>query len=185
MSKSLNKTDSKKILDILQKRFEENTQRHPNIKWKDVEKKLLDQPSKLWSLSQMEDSDGEPDVVFFDSKSKEFHFYDCSKETPKARVSLCFDKEAWTSRKENKPKGNAMDLAKEMGTEILDEEEYFYLQSLEPFDLKTSSWLKTPTEIRKLGGAIFGDRRFNRVFIYHNTAISYYGVRGFRTKLIV
>lgn len=159
--------------------------RHKDIEWKKVEEKLKTHPEKLWSLNEMEESGGEPDVVGFDKKTSEYIFYDCSGESPKGRRSLCYDREALESRKKHKPKNSAMDLAGDMGIELLTEEEYYKLQELGEFDSKTSSWLKTPNELRKLGGAIFGDYRFGRVFIYHNGAESYYGARGFRGSLKV
>lgn len=184
--KSILSTESKEaLITILHKRFEKNMHRHKGIQWEEVLNRLEANPNKIWSLNEMELSGGEPDVVYYDKKQKEYHFYDCSKETPKGRRSLCYDKQGWNERKEHRPAGNAIDMAKDMGVELINEEQYFYLQSLESFDLKTSSWLLTAPELRSLGGAIFGDCRFNRVFIYHNTAASYYGVRGFRTILIV
>ncbi len=176
----LSKNRSKELLNTLQLRFEKNNHRHNSIKWSDVETKLIQQPKKLWSINEMELTGGEPDVIDYDKQNNVFIYCDCSKESPKGRRSLCYDQEALDSRKENKPKGNAINMAFEMGVEILDENQYIYLQSLENFDLKTSSWLKTPTEVRSLGGAIFGDFRFGRVFYYHNGAESYYAARGFR-----
>ncbi|MBW8361873.1 MAG: DUF4256 domain-containing protein [Kaistella sp.] len=179
------KTNSSSILPTLQTRFEENMQRHKDLKWPEIEKKLEANPKKIESLQKMEESGGEPDVVGFDKKSGEYLFYDCAAESPKERRSFCYDKAALDKRKENKPKNNAMDAASAMGTELLTEEEYRYLQTLGNFDTKTSSWLKTPENIRKLGGAIFGDFRFGTVFIYHNGADSYYASRGFRGVLRV
>ncbi len=173
------------LLSTLQARFEKHVTRHKGVSWASVLAKLSDSPDKLRSLSEMERTGGEPDVVGFDKKTGEYIFYDCSAESPKGRTSTCYDREGLESRKEHKPANNAIDMALEMGIELLTEEEYRELQALGEFDLKTSSWLKTPAEIRKLGGAIFGDRRFGRVFVYHNGAQSYYGVRGFRGSLRV
>jgi hypothetical protein len=178
----------KQINDLFSKlktRFEKNTNRHKGIEWKNVEAKLLANTAKLWSLNEMETTDGEPDVISYDKKTNEYTFVDCAAESPKARRSLCYDKEALDSRKENKPKGSAMQMATAMGVEILNEEKYRALQQLGNFDTKTSSWLLTPTSIRKLGGSIFGDYRFGQVFVYHNGAESYYGSRGFRGMLRV
>ncbi|QOW09213.1 DUF4256 domain-containing protein [Kaistella flava (ex Peng et al. 2021)] len=173
------------LLQILQHRFESNMNRHSNLNWDDILNKLNKNPEKLESLLQMEESGGEPDVVGLDEKSGEYLFYDCAAESPKGRRSFCYDKEALDKRKENKPKNNAVDAAKSMGIEILNEEEYRELQTLGTFDNKTSSWLKTPENIRKLGGAIFADFRFDTIFIYHNGAESYYAGRGFRGVLRV
>lgn len=178
-----NKLSSKQqseILEILKDRFEKNMKRHKNLKWIDIQKKLENKVEKLWSLNEMEKTGGEPDVVGINKKTGEYVFYDCSPESPKERRSLCYDLAAWKSRKEFKPKNNAMDVATEMGIEILTEEEYRELQKIGNFDTKTSSWLKTPDEIRKLDGAIFADFRYGHVFVYHNGAESYYGSRGFR-----
>ena len=184
MAKKIQKTLSKgaqtELLDILKRRFLKNKQRHLAIEWDFVEARLLAQPDKLWTLNEMEMSGGEPDVVAKDLKTGVVHFYDCAAERPKGRRSLCYDREALESRKEFKPSSNVMDMAEEMGVEVLTESEYRYLQQLGTFDSKTSSWLKTPESIRALGGAIFGDFRFNQVFIYHNGAQSYYGSRAFR-----
>ncbi len=171
------------ILTILEDRFDENMNRHKGLKWDDVRAKLEAHVEKLWSLSEMERTGGEPDLVGHNKKADEYIFYDCSAETPKERRSLCYDREAWDSRKENKPKGTAVDTAAAMGIEILTEDQYLDLQKLGEFDLKTSSWVKTPGEVRSLGGAIFCDRRFGRVFTYHNGAESYYAARGFRGSL--
>lgn len=181
--KSLSEKQCAELLSALQARFEKNTDRHKGIAWVKVLAKLEAEPAKLWSLSEMERTGGEPDVVGFDKKAGEYIFYDCSAETPKGRTSTCYDREGLESRKEHKPANNAIDMAAEMGIELLTEEQYRELQTLGEFDLKTSSWLSTPAEVRKLGGAIFGDRRFGRVFVYHNGAQSYYGVRGFRGSL--
>ena len=166
-------------------RFEKNMSRHKGINWSDVEAKLGANPDKLWSLAEMERTGGEPDVVGIDKKSGEFIFFDCSAETPKGRRSLCYDRAAWEFRKEHKPESDAETVAKEMGVEILTEAQYAELQKLGEFDLKTSSWLKTPDDIRKLGGALFGDRRYGRVFTFHNGAESYYAARAFRGVLKV
>jgi uncharacterized protein DUF4256 len=166
-------------------RFEKNLGRHPGLVWAKVQARLSAKPDKLWSLAEMERTGGEPDVVGQDKKSGEYVFYDCSAESPKGRISFCYDREALDSRKEHKPKNCVMDMAAQMGVEVLTEEEYFALQKLGEFDTKSSSWLRTPAEIRKLGGAIYGDRRYNRVFIGHNGAESYYSGRGFRSSLRV
>lgn len=179
----LSAKQKEEIIKVLKNRFEKNMARHKGLDWAKVEARL--NSAKLWSLNQMEITGGEPDVVEFNKKTGEFIFYDCCAESPSGRRSFCYDGDALKSRKEFKPKNSAVDMANEMGVEILDEEEYKELQKLGEFDLKNSSWLKTPSEIRKLGGAIFGDRRFNRVFIYHNGAESYYAGRGFRAKLKV
>jgi hypothetical protein len=167
-------------LKALQTRFEKNMKRHEGLKWADVKARLEASAEKPWSLSEMERTGGEPDVVGHDKKTGEYIVYDCSAESPKGRTSFCYDGEALESRKENKPKNSAMDMAAAMGIELLTEEQYRELQTLGSFDLKTSSWMKTPADVRKLGGAIFGDRRFGRVFVYHNGAESYYAGRGFR-----
>lgn len=173
------------LLDTLKARFEKNPHRHAGLAWTKIEAKLQADPEKLWSLSEMEKTGGEPDVVGQDAKSGSYLFFDCAPESPKGRTSLCYDRAALDSRKEHKPKGSAMELAAAMGVEVLTEEQYAQLQQLGNFDTKSSSWLKTPAEIRKLGGAIFGDRRFGRVFVYHNGAESYYSGRGFRSCLKV
>lgn len=173
------------LLDELKTRFEKNMNRHKGFEWTKVQAKLEANTEKLWSLSEMERTGGEPDVVGFDKKTGEYIFYDCSAESPKGRRSLCYDRAAWESRKAHKPENSALDMAAAMGIKILTEEEYRELQKLGEFDLKTSSWIETPSDIRKLGGAIFGDYRFGRVFIYHNGAESYYGARGFRGSLKV
>lgn len=174
------------LLGILQNRFEKNMKRHKGLEWKNVEARLAKaKPEKLWSLHQMEQTGGEPDVIQFDKKTGSYTFCDCSAETPKGRRSICYDHEALESRKEHKPENSAVQMAEDMGIELLTEEQYRALQAVGPFDTKTSSWLKTPVDIRKLGGAIFGDYRFGHVFIYHNGAESYYGVRGFRGMLQV
>jgi hypothetical protein len=168
------------LIKILQSRFEKNNHLHKEIEWNDVEKKLLSNPDKIAIINKMEQTGGEPDVVVFDSNSKEIIYCDCVTESPKDRRSYCYDATALNARKENKPKNNVIDFAAEIGIELLNEEQYFQLQKLGDFDLKTSSWLKTPDDVRKLGGAIFGDKRYNRTFIYHNGAESYYASRGFR-----
>ena len=173
------------LLTALKVRFEKNMNRHQGLEWAKVRARLGANPEKLWSLNEMESTDGEPDVVSHDKKTGEYVFYDCSPESPKGRTSLCYDREALDSRKEHKPKSSAMDMAAAMGIELLTEEQYQELQRLGNFDTKSSSWLKTPGDIRKLGGAIFGDRRFGRVFVYHNGAESYYSGRGFRGWLRV
>lgn len=173
------------LLGELKERFEKNMKRHEGFGWEEIEAKLEANPEKLWPLYEMERTGGEPDVVGRDKVSGEFLFYDCAAESPKGRRSLCFDRAAWDARKEHKPESSAMEMAAAMGIELLTEEEYRTLQKLGEFDLKTSSWIKTPDDIRALGGAIFCDRRFGRVFTYHNGAESYYGARGFRGSLRV
>ncbi len=168
------------LIRTLKARFDKNIIRHKGIEWTKVEAKLLENENKLWSLNEMERTGGEPDVVGFDEATKEFIFFDCSPESPKDRRSLCYDNEALEARKENKPQGSALRMASEMGIDILNEQQYRELQKLGNFDTKTSSWLKTPSDIRKLGGAIYGDYRYATVFIYHNGAESYYAARGFR-----
>lgn len=177
--------ESDELVHILKSRFEKNRIRHLGIEWTDVIAKLNDNPHKIWSLYEMERTGGEPDVVKYDSNSDEYLFYDCAPESPKGRRSVCYDREALDSRKEFKPANNAMDMAAAMGVELLTEDEYRWLQNIGTFDLKTSNWVKTPAEIRKLGGALFCDRRYNHVFVYHNGAESYYVVRGFRASLSV
>lgn len=173
------------FLRTLETRFIKNSKIHEGLLWENVKKKLVENPEKIWSLHQMEITGGEPDVVRYDEKTNVFIFFDCSPETPKDRRNVCYDHEALEARKKFPPENSAMNMAEKMGIELLTEEEYFYLQKLGKFDLKTSSWLKTPLSVREKGGAIFGDRRFDRVFIYHNGADSYYGVRGFRGSLRV
>lgn len=173
------------LLIILKTRFEKNINRHKDIKWDKVLAKLEKNNEKLWSLNEMEKTGGEPDVIGYDTKSGEFIFFDCSAESPANRRSLCYDRAALTARKEHKPKDSAVDVATAMGIELFTEEQYRELQKLGNFDLKTSSWVKTPDDIRKLGGAIFCDRRYNNVFTYHNGAESYYAARGFRGVLKV
>lgn len=183
--KELSPKQLEELLKILKVRFEKNMNRHKGLEWDKVRGKLEAHPNKLWSLSEMERTGGEPDVIGSDKKTGGYIFYDCSPESPKGRRSLCYDREALESRKEFKPKDTAIDMAAAMGIELLSEEQYRELQKFGNFDTKTSSWLKTPTEIRKLGGAIFADRRYDHVFIYHNGVESYYASRGFRGLLIV
>jgi Protein of unknown function (DUF4256) len=182
---SLSKKQREELLKALQARFEKNTSRHKSLEWAQVQAKLEANAEKLWSLSEMERTGGEPDVIGHDKKTGEYIFYDCSPESPKGRRSLCYDREALESRIENKPKDNAMDVAVALGIELLTEEQYRQLQKLGNFDTKTSSWVKTPANVRKLGGALFCDRRFDTVFLYHNGAESYYAARGFRGWLRV
>jgi len=183
--KELSPEQREELLSVLKARFEKNMDRHEGLEWAKVKAKLEANPENLWSLSEMERTGGEPDVVGHDKKAGEYIFFDCSPESPKDRRSLCYDREALDSRKEAKPKNSAMDMAAAMGIELLTEEQYRELQKLGNFDTKTSSWVKTPADIRKLGGAIFGDRRFGRVFVYHNGAESYYAGRAFRGSLRV
>jgi len=181
--KELTLEQQAELLKTLKGRFEKNIIRHKDLEWDKVQAKLGTNAQKLWSLNEMEKSGGEPDVVGFDKKTGEYIFYDCSAESPAGRRSICYDGEALESRKENKPRTSAADMAAEMGIELLTEEQYRDLQKLGNFDTKTSSWVKTPAEIRKPGGAIFCDRRYNQVFVYHNGAESYYAARGFRGSL--
>jgi Protein of unknown function (DUF4256) len=183
--KGLSPEQRKELLGTLKARFEKNMNRHKGLGWDQVQAKLEAKTETLWSLSEMERTGGEPDVVGQDKKTGEYIFYDCSAESPKDRRSLCYDREALDSRKENKPKGNATDMAAAMGVELLTEEQYRELQKLGNFDTKTSSWVKTPSNVRKLGGALFCDRRFDTVFVYHNGAESYYAGRAFRGSLRV
>jgi hypothetical protein len=183
--RKLSAEEQSTILSTLQTRFEKNTTRHKGLQWADIEAKLQAHPEKLWSLHQMEATGGEPDVVGRDEKTGEYLFFDCAAESPKGRRSYCYDRQALEERKEHKPADSAMEVAESMGIEVLTEEQYRALQQLGEFDLKTSSWLQTPAEIRKLGGAIFGDRRYDHVFIYHNGVQSYYAARGFRGVLRV
>jgi len=182
---TLTRKQREELLKTLQTRFEKNMNRHEGLEWAKVQAKLEANAEKLWSLSEMERTGGEPDVVGQNKKTSEYIFYDCSAESPKDRRSLCYDREALDARKENKPKGSALDMATAMGVELLTEEQYRELQKLGNFDMKTSSWVKTPSAIRKLGGALFCDRRYNTVFVYHNGAESYYAARGFRGSLRV
>lgn len=185
--KELSAGEREDLLNTLKDRFENNKNRHKDLKWAEVEKRLghKDSGEKLWSLQEMEKTGGEPDVVFYDKDSEEYLFFDCAAESPKGRRSICYDREGLESRKEHKPKNTAMDMAATMGIELLTEEQYRELQTLGNFDLKTSSWVKTPSAIRKLGGALFCDRRYDHVFLYHNGAQSYYASRGFRGVLKV
>src|SRR5438093_9409432 len=183
--KALSPEQREELLRALKARFEKNMKRHKGLAWAKVQAKLEANTEKLWSLNEMEKTGGEPDVVAHDKKTGEYIFFDCSEESPEGRTSVCYDREALDSRKEHKPKNNAMDMAAAMGIELLTEEQYLELQKFGEFDTKTSSWVKTPAEMRKLGGALFGDRRFGRVFFYHNGAESYYSARGFRGSLRV
>lgn len=183
--KVLSRDQHEQLLDVLKDRFENNMHRHTNLTWDEVEAKLVANPAKLWSLNEMERTGGEPDVVDYDQSEDEYIFYDCSAESPKGRRSVCYDREGLESRKKYKPKNNAIDMANDMGIELLTEQEYRALQKIESIDLKTSSWLKTPSDIRDLGGALFGDYRYGHVFVYHNGASSYFGARGFRGSLRV
>jgi len=185
MKKELSAEQSRELISTLHTRFEKNMARHKDINWADVQGRLENQPGKLWSLDEMEISGGEPDVVGFDSATGEYVFYDCSAESPKGRRSFCYDRAALDSRKEHKPANSVIDAAAEMDIALLTEEQYRELQQLGSFDLKTSSWIKTPDNIRKLGGAIFCDRRYDTIFVYHNGAESYYAARGFRGMLKV
>lgn len=185
IKKELAREQREELLAALKARFEKNVHRHKGLEWATVFAKLEASPQKLWSLNQMEATGGEPDVVRHDKKTGEYHFYDCSQETPKGRRSICYDHEALESRKEHKPKDSAIGMADDMGIDILTEEQYRELQQLGTFDTKTSSWIKTPSDIRKLGGALFGDYRYGHVFVYHNGAESYYAARGFRGSLRV
>ena len=184
-TKKLSAAEKDKLFATLQSRFEKNKARHKGIDWAKVLARLEASPAKCWSLRQMEESGGEPDVVGMDKKTGEVIFYDCSPESPAGRRSVCYDPEALASRKEHKPKDSALGMAEEMGVELLTEEEYRALQQLGKFDTKTSSWVLTPAPVRKLGGALFGDRRYDTVWFYHNGAESYYAARGFRASLKV
>jgi hypothetical protein len=184
-SKKLSPERREQLLEILRARFEKNANRHKDLEWAKVKARLESATEKLWSVNEMETTSGEPDVVAHDEKTGEYIFFDCSIESPNARRSVCYDREGQESRKEHKPKNNAVDMAQGMGIELLTEEQYLELQKLGDFDTKTSSWLKAPVAIRKLGGGLFGDRRYGRVFIYHNGAQSYYAARGFRGCLRV
>ena len=188
MKKDLSPKQSEELLAALKARFEKNMNRHKDLAWAKVQSRLCDMEAnteKLWSLNEMERTGGEPDVVSLDKKTGEYIFWDCSAETPQGRVSVCYDREGWLSRKEARPKTTAMDTANEMGVQLLTEEEYFTLQKLGEFDTKTSSWVKTPADIRELGGALYCERRYGRVFVGHNGAQSYYRIRGFRGSLRV
>lgn len=183
--KELSPEQREGLLKVLKARFEKNTNRHQGLEWANVQARLEANTEKLWSLHEMESTGGEPDVVGHDHKAGEYLFFDCSAESPKGRRSICYDREALESRKEHKPQNNAMEMAADMGIELLTEEQYRELQKLGNFDLKTSSWVQTPANIRKLGGALFCDRRYDTVFVYHNGADSYYAARGFRGSLRV
>ena len=188
--KELSPEQREELLRVLKARFEKNMNRHKGLEWSNVQSRILgmdpvDLEEKLWSLNEMERTGGEPDVVGHDKKTGEYIFYDCSEESPKGRRSVCYDREGLESRKEHKPENNAVDMAADMGIELLTEEQFRDLQKLGNFDTKTSSWVKTPSEIRKPGGALFCDRRYDHVFVYHNGAESYYGARAFRGSLRV
>lgn len=185
VEKQLNETEQHELLQNLKLRFEQYMERHEGMLWNVIEEHLLAQPEKLWSLHRMEETGGEPDVINYDAESDTFSFVDCSKESPIGRRSVCYDQAAWEGRKKNRPETNAMALAEEIGIEMLTEEQYRVLQRLGEFDLKTSSWVKTPHNIRSKGGALFCDRRYDTVFLYHNGADSYYSSRGFRGILYV
>lgn len=183
--RELSEEQANVLLAALQHRFEKNMHRHEGLTWNKVQSKLEQHPEKLWSLNEMEETGGEPDVTGYDKKSGKYIFCDCSPESPKGRRSVCYDPEALASRKEHKPRHSAVGMASEMGIELLTEEQYHALQRLDEFDTKTSSWIVAPPDVRKLGGGLFGDRRYGRVFIYHNGAESYYAARGFRGILEV
>lgn len=183
--KELSPKQREELLGTLKDRFETNMNRHQGLDWAKVQARLEPNPEKLWSLHEMDKTGGEPDVVGQDKKTGQYIFFDCSPQSPKGRTSLCYDREALDSRKEHKPRSSAIDMAAAIGIELLTEEQYLELQKLGEFDMKSSSWVKTPAEMRKLGGALFGDRRFGRVFFYHNGAESYYSGRGFRASLRV
>lgn len=183
--RKLSASEREELFKVLKSRFEKNMNRHKGITWSDVQAKLEANPDKLWSLDEMEATEGEPDVVGYDKKTGEYIFYDCSPESPKGRRSICYDHEALESRKEHKPANSAIQMASDMGIEILTEEQYRELQKLGNFDTKTSSWVKTPADVRKLGGAVFCDKRYNNVWLYHNGADSYYAARGFRGSVRV
>lgn len=183
--RELSSEQRKELVELLKSRFEKHMNRHEGLEWVKVEAKLETNPKKLWSLNEMERTGGEPDVVGYDEKSDGYIFYDCSAESPKGRRSVCYDRKALEARKVHKPENNAIDMAESMGIELLTEEQYRGLQQLGSFDTKTSSWIITPVDIRKLGGALFCDRRYETVFVYHNGADSYYAARGFRGSLMV
>lgn len=183
MKKALSSAQREELFSILKARFEKSMNRHKGIEWSNVRTRLEANPARVWSLNEMEITGGEPDVVAFDKKTGEYIFYDCAAESPKGRRSICYDHEALEARKENKPANSAVQMAADMCIELLTEQEYRELQKLGSFDAKTSSWVKTPADIRKLGGAVFCDFRFGRVFLYHNGAESYYAARGFRGSL--
>ena len=181
--KALTAAQRAELLQVLKGRFEKNKKRHEDIDWSKLQAKLEASPAKMWSLYEMERTGGEPDVVGYDKKTGEYIFYDCAAESPKGRRSVCYDRAALDARKEHKPKTSAMDMANEMGIKLLTEDQYRELQKLGAFDLKTSSWVQTPPQIRKLGGALYCDRRYDTIFLYHNGAESYYAARGFRGEL--
>lgn len=183
--KGLGAEEREELVETLRARFESQTARHSNVVWVDVQARLETRPAKLWSLGELERTGGEPDVVDYDAEADEYVFFDCSAESPDGRRSLCYDREALEARKKHKPEGSAVEMAADMGAELLTEVQYARLQELGEFDTKTSSWLRTPTSIRELGGALFGDYRFGRAFTYHNGAESYYAARGFRCSLRV
>ena len=183
--KILSSSKQRELIGIIQIRFEKHMNRHKGFQWPRIQERLEACPEKIWSLHEMEKSGGEPDVVIFDKKSDEYIFCDCSIESPKGRRSMCYDRTARMSRKAHAPKKSALEMAQDMGTSLLTEEQYRALQKVEDFDLKTSSWISTPEEIRQLGGALFCDRRYNHVFTYHNSALSYYAARGFRCVLYI
>jgi hypothetical protein len=185
LKKELSPEQREELLEVLKARFEKNMNRHKGLEWGKVQAKLKADTEKIWSLNEMEKTGGEPDVVGHDKNTGEYIFYDCSGESPKGRRNVCYDREGQESRKAFKPENNAIDMAVDIGIELLTEEQYRELQKLGNFDTKTSSWVKTPSDIRKLGGALFADRRYGHVFVYHNSAPSYYGVRGFRGSLRV
>ncbi len=184
-NKALSSAQREELLSVLKTRFEKNMIRHQNLDWAKVQAKLEANADKLWSLNEMEYTEGEPDVVAYNADTDEYIFYDCAPESPKGRRSICYDREGLESRKEHRPENSAVDMAADMGISLLTEEEYRSLQKLGKFDLKTSSWLETPADIRKLGGAIFADYRYGKVFVYHNGAQSYYAARAFRASLRV
>jgi hypothetical protein len=185
MVKTLPEAESNELMEVLEKRFKENMHRHQSLEWEKIKKRLEVDSEKLWSLNGMEKTEGEPDVVAYDEAEDMYLFMDCVKETPKGRRSVCYDREGWESRKKYKPENNAMDMAEEMGIELLSEEQYRALQEVETVDQKTSSWVLTPPEIRERGGALFCDFRYGQVFVYHNGADAYFGARGFRGVLHV
>lgn len=183
--KKLSEAETIDLLEKLQQRFVKNMHRHEGMDWENVHKRLIEKPEKVWSLSEMERTGGEPDVISSGMAKESLCFFDCSAESPRGRRSLCYDREAWVARKEHKPVSSAVEIAEQLRVELLDEADYRMLQDLGEFDLKTSSWISTPEEIRKLGGALFMDRRYDHVFLYHNGAESYYASRGFRGKLLI
>jgi hypothetical protein len=184
MKRSLTDEHAARLLTVLENRFRKNPARHPDLRWEDIRARLEAAPEKLWSLEQMEASDGEPDVVVLEKQTAAYVFIDCAVESPKGRRSLCYDRDGLESRKDHPPKNSAVDMAAEMGVELLDEAQYRQLQAHGPFDAKTSSWIRTPDAIREHGGALFGDYRYGHTFIYHNGAQSYYAARGFRSILM-